>query len=35
LLPFSVKRDESWEWFNVFRVKKPYQGQIPKQTRPW
>ncbi|MFB3904697.1 MAG: ArnT family glycosyltransferase [Acidobacteriota bacterium] len=35
LLPFSVKNSERWEWFNVFRVKKPYQGQIPRQTRPW
>ncbi|RPJ87407.1 MAG: hypothetical protein EHM18_01295 [Acidobacteria bacterium] len=35
LLPYSLKKDERWEWFNVFRVKKPYQGEIPKQTRPW
>ncbi|RPJ55437.1 MAG: hypothetical protein EHM23_26215 [Acidobacteria bacterium] len=35
LLPYSLKKDERWEWFNVFRVKKSFQGQIPKQTRPW
>jgi 4-amino-4-deoxy-L-arabinose transferase-like glycosyltransferase len=35
MLPFSLKRGERWEWFNVFRVKKPYYGEIPKQTRPW
>ena len=35
MLPYSLKRSERWEWFNVFRVRKPYQGEIPKQARPW
>jgi len=35
LLPFSLKNGDRWEWFNVFQVKKAYNGQIPKQARPW
>ena len=35
MLPYSLKKGERWEWFNVFRVKKAYQGEIPKQARPW
>jgi 4-amino-4-deoxy-L-arabinose transferase-like glycosyltransferase len=35
LLPFSWKKGERWEWFNVFRVKKEYEGPVPEQQQPW
>ena len=33
ILPFSVTSGEKWEWFNVFRVLKAYEGPIPEQER--
>ena len=30
LLPFSITSGERWEWFNVFRVIKEYDGPIPE-----
>ena len=30
ILPISWAVDEKWEWFNVFRVKKQYEGPIPE-----
>lgn len=36
LLPFSIaRRGERWEWFNVFRVKKPYTGPLPEPGKHW
>lgn len=35
ILPYSLRNGERWEWFNVFRVEKPYTGPVPKQERPW
>jgi len=35
VLPFSLRKDGRWEWFNVFQVKKAYQGEVPTQARPW
>lgn len=35
LLPFSLAGPKNWEWFNVFRVLKAYEGPIPEQERPW
>ena len=33
ILPFSVTSGERWEWFNVFRVIKEYDGPIPEPQR--
>ncbi len=35
ILPFSVTSDKPWEWFNIFEVRKSYQGAIPKEERHW
>jgi hypothetical protein len=35
LLPFSWKEGERWEWFNVFKVKKEYEGPVPEPQQPW
>lgn len=32
-LPFSITSGERWEWFNVFRVIKEYDGPIPEPQR--
>lgn len=33
ILPFSITSGERWEWFNVFRVIKEYDGPTPKRQR--
>lgn len=33
LLPYSVSTGEPWEWFNIFEVVHPYEGQVPPQPR--
>ena len=33
ILPFSITSGERWEWFNVFRVIKAYDGPIPEPQR--
>lgn len=33
ILPFSVTSGEKWEWFNVLRVLKAYEGPIPEQEK--
>ena len=35
ILPFSFSTSRPWEWFNVFEVKKAYDGPIPTPERPW
>ncbi|HXK60707.1 MAG TPA: glycosyltransferase family 39 protein [Acidobacteriota bacterium] len=36
VLPFSIRKaDDRWEWFNIYRVKKEYEGPVPEPTRPW
>ena len=35
ILPFSIGGGKPWEWFNVFEVKKSYEGPIPKLERHW
>jgi hypothetical protein len=35
LLPFSWTSGENWEWFNVFRVERPFEGPIPEPERHW
>ncbi|MFQ5739211.1 MAG: hypothetical protein ACE5JX_09355 [Acidobacteriota bacterium] len=34
-LPFSLAGKQRWEWFNIFEVKKRYQGPIPPPERHW
>ncbi|MDA2937112.1 glycosyltransferase family 39 protein [Acidobacteria bacterium AH-259-A15] len=33
ILPFSLSTGERWEWFNVFRVTREYEGPIPEPER--
>ncbi len=33
ILPFGLTGGERWEWFNVFQVKRDYDGPIPEQQR--
>lgn len=33
VLPWGLSNGERWEWFNVFRVKHPYQGLVPEPER--
>ncbi len=33
LLPFSLSAGEPWEWFNVFRVERSWEGPPPPQER--
>ena len=35
ILPFSLSAGERWEWFNVFQVKKSYEGPIPEPETHW
>jgi 4-amino-4-deoxy-L-arabinose transferase-like glycosyltransferase len=35
LLPISLAEEERWEWVNVFRVKKRYDGPPPKEETAW
>jgi hypothetical protein len=35
LLPFSLDSGEPWEWFNVFRVERPYEGPPLEEERHW
>ena len=35
ILPFSLTGGESWEWFNVFRVKKAFDGPVPEPQTHW
>jgi hypothetical protein len=35
LLPYSYTKGERWEWFNVFRIKKPYSGPLPEAEQHW
>ena len=35
ILPISLDRGEKWEWFNVYQVKKRYDGSVPEIERPW
>lgn len=35
ILPFSISRHNHWEWFNVYRVERPYQGPPVQPERPW
>ncbi len=35
ILPVSITGGEPWEWFNVFRVKKPYDGPVPEPATHW
>jgi hypothetical protein len=34
-LPYSYSLGENWEWFNVFRIKKPYSGPLPEAEQHW
>jgi len=34
-LPFSLSTGEQWEWFNVFRVTRRYEGEIPSPDIPY
>jgi hypothetical protein len=33
LLPFSLSTGEPWEWFNVFRIERAWEGPPPSQGR--
>ena len=35
ILPISLDRGEKWEWFNVYQVKKSYDGSVAEIERPW
>ncbi len=35
ILPVSLNRGLKWEWFNVYQVKKRYDGPVPEIERPW
>ena len=35
ILPISLNRGLKWEWFNVYQVKKRYDGPVPEIERPW
>ena len=35
ILPFSFSTSPRWEWFNVFVIKKVYDGPPPVVDRPW
>lgn len=35
ILPVSLTEGEPWEWFNVFQVRKAYEGPIPAEERHW
>ncbi len=35
ILPISFTPKKRWEWFNIFQVKKKYDGPIPLSKRPW
>ena len=35
ILPFSISGGKPWEWFNIFEVKKNYEGAIPREERHW
>ncbi len=35
ILPISITQQKRWEWFNVFQVKKKFDGPIPVIKRPW
>ncbi|UCF36928.1 MAG: glycosyltransferase family 39 protein [Acidobacteriota bacterium] len=35
LLPFSISTGAPWEWFNVYRIQKRYDGPIPEEESHW
>ena len=35
ILPVSLNQGLKWEWFNVYQVKKKYDGPVPEIERPW
>ena len=35
ILPFSINSGDPWEWFNIYVVKKEFQGCVPKPERHW
>ena len=35
ILPISITRQKYWELFNVFQVKKKFDGPLPAIKRPW
>lgn len=35
ILPYSLSDGQRWEWFNVFEVKKEYDGPVPEPEKYW
>ena len=35
ILPISLDQGGKWEWFNIYQVKKKYDGPVPEIERPW
>jgi 4-amino-4-deoxy-L-arabinose transferase-like glycosyltransferase len=35
LLPLGLAEEERWEWVNVFRVRKQYDGPPPREETAW
>ncbi len=35
ILPISLAQGQKWEWFNIYQVKKKYDGPVPEIDRPW
>ena len=35
ILPFSLATESRWEWFNVYRVTREFDGEVPEVVVPY